>query len=1101
VVRTFSTPFTFGCPGVFRLPVDSWHDRNGTRIDVERTDHGIPLAVRHSGGYYVAVDTEGQRITALRLLDEAPSRYETHAPTAASAGTVVMRYGYDDEGRLTEVINSSGTPLCFTYDDEGRVTSWTDRNNTSFRYVYDAQGRVVRTESTGGFLSGTLTYDDANRTTTYTDSLGHRTRHRCNPDGQVTEETDALGHITRTDWDEWSHLPLRVTDPLGHVTSYTYDERGSVTSITRPDGRQLRTEYHSASIKGTGQQPSPPAVPVVPIRVTGADGLTWHHTYDERGNRTSTTAPTGATTTYTYDATGHLTSLTNALGHRTEVRCNEAGLPIEVRDPLGAVIRYERDTFGRPITVTDPLGAATHLKWTAEGRPAGRVTADGAVEAWAYDDEGNCTAYTDPQGMVTRYNYGQFDVLTERTDPDGTTHTFDHDTELRLTRVTSPQGLTWDYTYDPAGRLTAESDFDERTQRYMHDAVGRLVSRTTPLGDRITFDRNVLGQTLRKTVATGQAEVTEAVTTYAYDHTDQLAMAVGPDGTTLTLMRDQHGRLLSETVNGRTVTYAYDALGRRIRRTTPSGTEAAWTYDTASRPHTLTTEGRTLTFDRDATGQELTRTLDEAATLTHTYDSLGRLLTQSLHTGDGARRTAHRAYTYRSDGHLTAINDSHSGLRRFDLDAAGRVTTVEAAGWSERYAYDEAGNQTAADWPTIHPGAEARGARTYTGTRITRAGSIHYTHDPAGRITERRKIRLSRKPDIWHYEWDSEDRLTAVTTPDGTRWRYTYDPLGRRTAKQRLADNGTVVEETLFTWDATTLCEQFTTSDQYPNPVAVTWTHEDQRPLTQSEHVMAGIAHAAQSAKTNSEPVSVLATYLTDEPGVPTEPVPDPLEEASTEVVNSRFFAIITDLIGTPTELVDDQGEVAWRTRRTLWGATAWNRSATTYTPLRFPGQYYDPETGLHYNYFRLYDPETARYTAPDPLGLDPAPNPVTYVENPYTWSDPLGLEGCKIRISPVASDWATKGAHMHIGKSEVRVYPTGDGGIGVEGILLRTGMASARDVETARKALMEDPDLRADLIEKARSATEHMNNHNWGNSLNRAAEMNFLIKALERIK
>ncbi|MFD0394609.1 RHS repeat-associated core domain-containing protein [Streptomyces nogalater] len=59
--------------------------------------------------------------------------------------------------------------------------------------------------------------------------------------------------------------------------------------------------------------------------------------------------------------------------------------------------------------------------------------------------------------------------------------------------------------------------------------------------------------------------------------------------------------------------------------------------------------------------------------------------------------------------------------------------------------------------------------------------------------------------------------------------------------------------------------------------------------------------------------------------------------------------------------------------------------------PLRFPGQYYDPETGLHYNYFRHYDPETARYLASDPLGLTPAPNSATYVDNPHTWADPWG--------------------------------------------------------------------------------------------------------------
>ncbi|MGW8702717.1 RHS repeat domain-containing protein, partial [Streptomyces eurythermus] len=185
-----------------------------------------------------------------------------------------------------------------------------------------------------------------------------------------------------------------------------------------------------------------------------------------------------------------------------------------------------------------------------------------------------------------------------------------------------------------------------------------------------------------------------------------------------------------------------------------------------------------------------------------------------------------------------------------------------------------------------------------------------------------------------------------------------YDPLGRRTAKLRLAEDGeTVVERVDFTWDGTTLCEQTTTSEAFPHPITLTWDHQGLRPLAQTERITAA--------------------------------------EAPQQEIDSRFFAIITDLVGTPTELIDDQGEITWHTRSTLWGTTAWAATSTTYTPLRFPGQYYDPETGLHYNYFRHYDPETARYLASDPLGLTPAPNPATYVNNPHTWTDPLGLSPC----------------------------------------------------------------------------------------------------------
>ncbi|MFI0263584.1 RHS repeat-associated core domain-containing protein [Streptomyces sp. NPDC017056] len=63
--------------------------------------------------------------------------------------------------------------------------------------------------------------------------------------------------------------------------------------------------------------------------------------------------------------------------------------------------------------------------------------------------------------------------------------------------------------------------------------------------------------------------------------------------------------------------------------------------------------------------------------------------------------------------------------------------------------------------------------------------------------------------------------------------------------------------------------------------------------------------------------------------------------------------------------------------------------------PLRFPGQYHDEESGLRYNYFRYYSPDTASYLSPDPLGLRAAPNHHAYVVNPLSWADPLGLESC----------------------------------------------------------------------------------------------------------
>ncbi|MFF5012020.1 putative T7SS-secreted protein [Streptomyces sp. NPDC001165] len=900
-------------------------DRNGNWITFDHDAEGTPRSVEHSCGYRVNLTTQDGRITGLRLAREDQPTDET-----------VLRYGYTD-GHLTEVINSYGSPLRFETDGIGRITAWIDTNDSRFTYVYDDQDRCIEQWGEAGHVHSRFAYGDPDPTTgthvtTLTNSHGYQTHFLINDRSQVIAETDPLGATTQYVRDRYNRL-LSRTDPLGHTTAFTYDEAGNLTEIVRPDGRCTTATYSEL-----GQ----------PTKIVGTDGSVTRYEYDARGNRTSVTDPAGLVTRYTYDTAGHLTAVTDPLGHITGVHCNPAGQPAEITDAVGAVTRYQYDAFGRTTTLTDPLGAVTRLEWSIEGKLTRRLHPDGTEERWTYDGEGNCITHTDQIGGVTRFEYTHFDLLTARTGPDGARYEFEHDATLRLTQATNPQGLIWTYEYDAAGRLIRETDFDDRVQLYTHDATGRLAARTNPLGQTITFERNELGQVIRK-------NTDGKVTTYEYDFTDQLAQATNDDAS-LTLLRDRWGRLVSETVNGRTLSHRYDEAGRRTSRTTPTGVESTWTYDVMGNPLALTTHGHTLTFTHDALGRETSRHLGEVA-FTNAYDTVGRLTAQTIN-GPADRLVQYRAYTYRPDGYITRIDDQLGGTRHYDLDPTGRVTTVRAANWSESYAYDAAGNQTHAHWPDAHPDAEARGSRTYEGTRITRAGSIRYEHDAAGRITLRQKPRLSRKPDTWRYTWDAEDRLTSVITPDGILWRYHYDALARRIDKQRLAADGqTVREQVDFTWDDTTLCEQTTWAEDIPNPVTLTWNHDGFKPLTQTERITAA--------------------------------------EIPQHEIDSRFFGIITDLVGAPSEIVDKQGKIRWRTRSALWGSTSWATDSVGYTPLRFPGQYYDPETELHYNFHRHYAPEAARYLTSDPLGLAPAPNPAAYVDNPHTWSDPLGLSGC----------------------------------------------------------------------------------------------------------
>ncbi|MFF1844030.1 putative T7SS-secreted protein [Streptomyces sp. NPDC058217] len=904
-------------------PLMQIDDRNGNWITFEYDEAGAPTRVVHGAGYGLKVSTAGGRITALHLAGAG----------SEGADQEILRHSYTS-GHLTEVINSSGISLQFGYDDRGRVTSWTDTNGSSYSYEYDEQNRCIAEGGAGGHMTLRLDYDGTDpetglRVTTVTSSTGAVHRYVINDAYQVVAEIDPLGAITRFERDRYNRL-LSRTDALGRTLLMRYDSAGRLTSVVRPDGREAMAEYNDLGL---------------PVRVTNWDQTSVIQEYDARGNRVAVTDPSGATTRYTYNESGHVTAVTDALGRTTRIRCDAAGLPVEITDPLGAVTRYQRDDFGRPTAVTDALGATALIEWTPEGKIARRTEADGTTQSWVYDGEGNCVTHTDAMGAQSRFEYTHFDLMAARTGPDGVRYEFEHDTDLRLTQVLNPQGLTWTYAYNEAGHLISETDFDGRMLTYDRDTAGRLTARTDALGQTIRYERDALDRIVTK-------DANGSVTTFAYDLSDQLAEAVGPDAT-VTYLHDRFGRLKSETVNGRTMTFGHDELGRRISRTTPSGVMSSWTYDAAGRRDTLTTSGRTLTFEHDTAGQELIRRIGGIVTLASQYDLLGRLTAQQVTTAD--RSIQRRDYSYRADGNLIGIDDQLSGARRFDLDAAGRVTGVHAKGWREQYAYDEAGNQTHATWPVSHPGKEAMGQRTYSGTTITRAGNVRYEHDALGRVTLRQKTRLSRKPDTWRYEWDAEDRLSAVTTPDGTRWRYAYDPLGRRICKQRIApDNASILEQTTFVWDGTTLCEQITLAEGLPNTVALTWDHDGLRPLAQTERIL--------------------------------------LTGVSQEVFDERFFAIVTDLIGTPSELVDESGAIAWRTRANLWGTTTWNSTATTHAPLRFPGQYHDPETGLHYNVHRYYDPETGRYLSQDPLGIAPSRNPSSYVRNPHTWSDSLGL-------------------------------------------------------------------------------------------------------------
>jgi RHS repeat-associated protein len=888
-------------------PLAAVTDEDGNRIDIDRDAQGAPALLRHSAGYLVAPRTENDRVTELHVLGSGRD---------AGLDVVVLRYAYDDRGRLTEVVNSSGIASHYDYDTQCRLTGWQDRNGTWYRYVYDERGRCVRTVGMAGFVDGEFHYDLDRRVTTYTDSLGNVTVYHLNEANQTIRQTDPLGNTTVSEWDRYDRLAAR-TDPLGLTTRFEYHDDGTPAAVIRPDGSRVtlhRGDDGSLDIE------------------VDADGRTWRRSYEPGEAPDPLTAPVGvsattadpaATTTTANDTTAAQAAGGAAGG--SETPAGDDGL----------------DVFGRPRIATDASGRTANLGWTVEGKMAWRATPT-TRERWRYDGEGNETEHVDALGQAVRREYGAFDLLAATVDATGARTGYEHDTELRLTSVTNPHGQTWRYTYDAAGRLVEEVDFGGRALRFTYDAAGRLTRSVNAAGQAVDHVHDALGNVVELRTDTGS-------TTYTYDPVGRLTAATSPDAS-LTIVRDDEGRVTEHTVDGRTVRFGYDALGRRTSRTTAAGVDSVWVYDNEGQAVTLSSTGHVLRFGYDAAGRESQRQVDEGLTVNTTFDP-DRLATTQVVTHSDADPAAgdwpgavtrYRRYDHRADNRIVGVQDDTTGNTTFRLDPNGRVTEVAGPDRTEHYRYDALGNIADASGDGVVPAP-----RTYDGTALVGVGDLGYRYDAQGRLVHRWRDTPAGAAEAYRYTWDAQDRLTGVVTPDGTTWRYRYDPLGRRIAKQRLDAAGTVVAQVDFLWDGPVLIEQVATDATGRH--VTTWEHhpDDSRPLAQWEQGPAD---------------------------------------------DRRFHTIVTDPLGTPVELLDSSGATAWRADSTLWGTPVARTDNTANTPLRFPGQYHDDETGLHYNVYRYYDPATARYLSHDPLGLAPAPNPVTYVDNPLSLSDPLGL-------------------------------------------------------------------------------------------------------------
>ena len=923
--------------------------RDGEYLRVEDTGSGRAWYFDRGGDGAVRPlreirDRHGNRISVERDDLGVPIAYAHEAGYAVriesvftAEGPRISRLYFVPGGQEAEI-----ALLHYSYDDAGRLVTITDSSAIPYCYEWDEHDRISGWTDRNGH-DFHYAYDAEGRVVRTVGEGGYLSSEIAyDVENRVTAVTNGLGHTASYHHDRFGHVD-RIVDPLGGELTMENDRYGNVLAVTDALGNSARTERDSDGlpillIGATGAETTLDYDGFgLPVRIKEPNGAVWSYAYDDTGNLIRRTDPLGAVSSYTYNERGGLTAATDALGRTTRFEVDAAGLPTTVTDPVGRRWGMAYDRFGRITTAIDPLGNTQRWSYSIEGRQLGSENSGGGVMRNTYDAAGNLIEQSDQVGNITRSEYGPMGLRTALVDAQGERHVFTYDSELHLTSVTGPTGLTWALTHDDAGRVVAERDFDGREWTYRRDAGGRLVETVTAGGQSVRYEYDAAGHVTRKIA--GDLEYR-----YTTDATGELVRVEGP-GSILEFTRDLLGRAVAENLDGRLLTRTYDAVGRVTGRQTPSGAWAAWEFDSPDGTWALTMSGGRIEFAHDGAGRETSRVLGPAGRLEHSYDAAGRLAAVSLATSRGL--VQQRDYRYRGDGAVERIDDLLRGSRPFTLDALGRVTAVLGPALSENYTYDELGNLSSAFV------GESGARHLIVGMQIRQAGRASYGYDADGQLISKRIRTISGQLRQWSYQWDALGRLTQVETPDRGSWVYGYDALGRRSSKSSVDATGAILERTQYTYDGARLAEE---------------SYADLR----------------------VQPAAVITTTWEYEPDSFT-----PVAQSRSADLDEQFHAIITDLVGTPQELVAIDGTVLWLTTGNLWGRVdEAPHSLQSLCPLRFPGQYFDPETGLHYNLHRYYDPETAAYISPDPLGLFPAPNHRSYVANPLTEFDPTGLNG-----------------------------------------------------------------------------------------------------------
>ena len=430
-----------------------------------------------------------------------------------------------------------------------------------------------------------------------------------------------------------------------------------------------------------------------------------------------------------------------------------------------------------------------------------------------------------------------------------------------------------------------------------------------------------------------------------------------------------------------TVRYHYDFNGNRTATVLPDGRQINYLYYGSGHLHQISLDDEVITdIERDQLHREIFRTQGKLASR-YELDPLGRLkrqiatLNDLTETGKGKTKVASgygqtavkRSYGYDRTGNLTHSTDQRMGTTRFEYDRLGRITQAG----NELFAFDPAHNILSDDLNAVPDNR----LKTYNGTT--------YYYDDLGNLIHRELA----DGEVQNYFYDLHDQLVKaeIFKKDGTKetWSYTYDALGRRIGKGRLKNEE--VSETSFPHDLS--------GNDLENQTRFVW---DGSHLLQEIHLDGRYTYI-YTDQNSHEPLAQVRDWTT-------------VEGENRQQIH--YFHC--DQIGIPREMTDKDGNLLWFGNYTGWGRLKEETKVTdsAYQPFRLQNQYADRETGLHYNFFRYYEPDAGRFVNQDPIGLYGGENLYWFAPNVQIWVDFLGL--AKGAANPVVKAAIEVGKRAH---------------------------------------------------------------------------------------